>query len=53
MCPLLKWLWFREKFWLYNEEKNSKLPFTFQVATNIFPKGEKLEMVSNLIFHIK
>jgi len=53
LCPLLRWHWFREKFWLYSEEKNNKLPFTFQVATNSFlPKGEKLEMFSTLIFYI-
>ena len=49
-CPLLRWKKFVEKFWLYSEEKNSRLPFTFQTASYSFlSKGDKLEMLSSII----
>lgn len=50
-CPLLRLKSFKEKFWLYSEEKNSRLPFTFQVGSHsLLSKGEKLEMFSTVIF---
>lgn len=53
-CPLLKLKSFKEKFWLYSEEKNSRLPFTFQVGSYSFlSKGDKLEMFSTIIFETK
>lgn len=50
-CPLLKTPFFRDKFWLYSEVRNNKLPFTFQVGSySKLEEGEELMMVSKIIF---
>ena len=49
--PFIKWSWIKQHFWLLNERKLSKIPFTFQTSSNSFlKKGDKLDIYSIIRF---